>query len=500
MSFDRQGERYCDECGRTIVKAHRIHKGNDYCASCYPRVFVPQPCSSCSTPVRTHRHDSEAPVCRSCERQTRRCLRCERPVPKKAARLVNERPVCGPCAPYFLEAEPCAWCGAKSTRLSRAPRIGVHEKICSACRNKLNHGSCATCRRYRPIAGLLENGMPYCSACTPGTEQRHACPSCGIALPGSGHGKCTACLNEERIARETAVQTLALEREWAKDAYRGFGRWLLEAQSSKSSLAKVFIRHFSFFARLDASTADPAVLIGNGLLEHFSVAELRRHDLPVRFLSQNAGVALEEEAKLEHIERGRIAEKLISVRREPSSAILKRYVEWLEGQQTPKRTIRLYLTAASQLCLAERLSEDRPCLEDQLQRFLRKRPGLRASLFRWISFCRLVLSWDIQMPAAPPRKQGPHRTVRELSALLAKIEDVGVERAPLGLLQRTIAKAFGFTIQHMSPSRWTLRTQDDEVHLSDVTESVRVPTAMRELVTVWMRRVSQRPESDSPTN
>ncbi len=36
MSIDFKGQRYCDECGRTIINAHRLHKGAEYCSSCYP--------------------------------------------------------------------------------------------------------------------------------------------------------------------------------------------------------------------------------------------------------------------------------------------------------------------------------------------------------------------------------------------------------------------------------------------------------------------------------
>jgi hypothetical protein len=312
-----------------------------------------------------------------------------------------------------------------------------------------------------------------------------------LILPGNGKGRCTACLNRERIERDAAVQVLALERIWARTAYAAFGQWLLGEQPYKPNLTKTFAAHFPFFARLDAAMAHAEALRGNGLLAQVSVADLRKHELPVRFLA-GYGVALDDDAKQEQVERCRIAEKLIATRREPSGPLLKRYVEWLESQKTAVRTIRLYLTAASQLCLAERLGEDQPCSEDQIQRFLRRHPGARASLFRWLTFCREMLGWQVRMPVAPAsRKRGLPRTVRELSSLLTKIEAAGVERAPPAMLRRAVAKAFGFTIKRMSPSEWTLRREGDEVYLCQATESVRVPAPMHKLVTAWMRTVSQ---------
>jgi len=174
----------------------------------------------------------------------------------------------------------------------------------------------------------------------------------------------------------------------------------------------------------------------------------------------------------------------------PYGPLLRRYTDWLDDQGTPTRTIRLYLTAASQLCQDVGLAEGQPCSEEQLQRFLRRRPGARASLFRWITFCRATLGWDIKMPAMTSLKSRPPRTVRDLSALLAKIHAAGLEHAPVTMLQRAVAKAFGFPAKRMTPAAWTLRRQEDEIYLSDATESVRVPPPMRELVTTWMRRVS----------
>lgn len=323
----------------------------------------------------------------------------------------------------------------------------------------------------------------------PGAEQVHACPGCGSMLAGSGQGLCAGCLNHERIKRDAAVQVLALEREWSRAAYLSFGQWLLEAQPGKPRIAKVFAGHFPFFARLDVSVANPETLQGNGLLETFSVAELRKHLLPVRFLEAHFGASVDEAAKVEQVERSRISEKLLASRRTPYAAVLKHYADWLDGQATPTRTIRLYLTAASQLCEIERLGDSGQCSEDQLRHFLRRHPGARASLFRWLTFGRTVLGWEITMPQRSAGQARPPRTVRDLSVLIGKIEQLGIEQAPLQLLQRAIAKAFGFPAKRLSDSRWYVTERGEALHLSDAHESVRVPEPMRHLVKAWAERV-----------
>ncbi|MEQ7328397.1 hypothetical protein ABQE91_10855 [Xanthomonas campestris pv. campestris] len=296
-------------------------------------------------------------------------------------------------------------------------------------------------------------------------------------------------MNRERIERDAVVQVLALERDWSRAAYLGFGQWLLKAQPDKPYLAKVFASHFSFFARLDVSVASPDMLRGNGLLEMFSVAELRKHVLPVRFLEAHFGTKLDEAAKVEQVERSRIAEKLLASRRAPYAAVLKHYVSWLEEQGMPTRTIRLYLTAASQLCAAEALGESGQCSDVQLKHFLRRHPGARASLFRWLGFGRAVLGWEVTMPQRNSSNDRPPRTVRDLSVLMAKIEQVGLEEAPSGLLQRAIAKAFGFPSKRLSNGHWRATEIGEELYLFDEHDSVRVPKTMRRLVKVWTRRL-----------
>lgn len=315
-------------------------------------------------------------------------------------------------------------------------------------------------------------------------------------LAGSGQGRCTGCLNRERIERDAAVQVLALEREWSRAAYLGFGRWLLEAQPDKPHLAKVFAGHFPFFAQLDVSVANPDTLQGNGLLETFSVAELRKHLLPVRFLEAHLGASLDEAAKVEQVERSRITEKLLASRRAPYAVVLNRYVDWLNGHETPTRTIRLYLTAASQLCEIEGLGESGQCSEGQLQHFLRRHPGSRASLFSWLTFGRTVLGWEVTMPRRSSGAVRQPRTVRDLSVLISKIQQVGLDQASETLLRKAIAKAFGFQAIRMTSGEWSVRSEGSETYLSNSIESLRVPEAMRELVMVWARRSHRAAHSD----
>ncbi len=79
--------------------------------------------------------------------------------------------------------------------------------------------------------------------------------------------------------------------------------------------------------------------------------------------------------------------------------------------------------------------------------------------FRWLTFCRATLGWDLKMPAATSRNSRPPRTVRDLATLLAKIDAAGLDKTPPMLFQRAVAKAFGFPARRMAPATWTLRRE-----------------------------------------
>ena len=133
MSNDPRYGRHCDECGRDLVKAVRIHLEKEYCAACYKRTFVKAQCVTCQQSMRAHRHASEEPVCDSCIRGKRTCMRCDKPVPQ-AAKLVGKRAVCNTCAPYFRERRHCANCGKLSFRVSASLSSGIEGQICDSCR------------------------------------------------------------------------------------------------------------------------------------------------------------------------------------------------------------------------------------------------------------------------------------------------------------------------------------------------------------------------------
>lgn len=234
MGIDKKGVRFCDECGRGIAKAHKIHKSHEYCDTCYPRVFPSVPCSQCGESARPHRNDPQPPVCTACEIAQRKCIRCEKSVPR-AALVLDGKAVCPSCVPYFREPAACAHCDRKTTRLSSAPSHGITEKICESCRNKLTHATCGGCGKYRKVAQRSELGA-RCVRCVDNPEVEHACPDCGSAVHGAGKSRCRSCANKIAMMRELNLTSAIFRNEWVAILWTRFGIWLHGQNAAKANL------------------------------------------------------------------------------------------------------------------------------------------------------------------------------------------------------------------------------------------------------------------------
>jgi hypothetical protein len=443
MSVDLKYGRYCDECGRTIVKAHRVFENKDYCASCYPRVFVKRPCSACGASARVHKNASDASLCRPCTLADRVCIRCEKPVPK-AGILSDGKPVCPSCTPHFRTPLPCAQCGTLSTRLSAMPSAGITEKICESCRRQVDHKTCSVCRKHRKVAAISDDGRAICGSCAPDQTVAHSCSDCGTLVPGSGCARCRSCTNRDRLLAETRLAQAAVSRDWVRDLLGKFAVWLHGRQRDAPNLLAVFRRHEPFFEKIDAQYVVQEDLNADGLLTLFGTAGLRKHLLPSVFLTEAINLHVAPALKADSAEAGRISEKLLSAKKQPWGKLLDDFAFALKKNEVSVRTMRLYISAAEVLC-----STIPPApsgwSDEQLQKFLRKKPGLRANLFKFVSHCRSAYGWTTSMPPALRRERAVPRTVPQLAALLKKIHGDGLEATDGRTLARVIAKALGLT-------------------------------------------------------
>lgn len=488
MSVDPRHGRYCDECGRLIEKAHRIFEEKDYCTSCYARVFGPAACAKCGSATRVHRLATGQPLCRRCAIAERVCQRCGKPVPR-AGLISAGKVVCPACVPYFAPKAPCERCGVMSSRLSRAPSLGIEEKVCPSCRNKVTHRTCSACRKYRKVVGHTEQGRPYCAACQPHIATTHACPGCGSVVTGDGAARCRPCSNLDRLRRETALHVLGFNRDWVRRLYETYAGWLHEEQPHSPSLLRKFAASAAFFEQLDVSFVEMADVTGPRLLEVFGTRGLRKHLLASRFLLNALVVDISDAQKRDFADRELVRDKLARATKQPWGSLLKGYHDWLVARPLPIRTVRLYLTAAENFCVKISLTSKGPWSAEAIKRFLTKHPGSRASLAQFVTYCKARLEWAVEMPVNNPRGRSGFKTLRtvsELRRLLVEIQETGVDHVNKPALTKILAKSFGLRIRSLRSGEWAVEKHDERYWLRSTTENVEIPVQLEAVARAYI--------------
>lgn len=373
------------------------------------------------------------------------------------------------------------------------PSAGIIEKMCDTCRNKVTHRTCAACGKYRKVAGTLPGDRPHCSACLQNPGVSHSCPDCSVAVPGAGNARCRGCQNRVLILRESGLTAHALTHPWVRDLYLRFAVWLHERMAASPRLLGSFRSHHFFFERIDAQFARIGELTSSAMLKAFGPAELRKHLLVMQFLDAALGISIDEQNKADFAEQERIAAKIVESSRHPWGRVVADYSSALAQSEIAIRTQRMYLSAAVAFCGAVTFKNGGPWSEDGARHFLAKKPGNRANLTRFFSFCRQKYGWDVAMPQLDSTKQRPRlpRTVRELRTLLREIDAAGIENARMETLARVIAKSLGLrigVIMSLSPAQLL---DDGERYVLIVNgERIHIPEQLEEIATLYAARLA----------
>lgn len=414
---------HCGECGREMTKAHRVHKGQRYCATCYAGVFKRRVCPKCGDFARLQKNDEKA-VCKKCE-SDQPCIRCGK-TEYEVGKISPYGPVCNSCAPHFREPNPCGLCGRPSSRLTRVMRAGVEVPVCPKCASQ-DHGTCQACRRRRPLQ-KAPDGRLLCKVCLEKGEV--PCQSCGKWMPAGRGNVCEACYWQETFRKRLKLDQAAFSMPEIENAFGEFGEWLLaEVGGQKAALS--IHRYLPFFVEFESRWK--GVPGYADLLAHFGAEGLRRVRLPMRWLKDVHGVVPDANLREEDSERRRIEAIMASVPNGTSSAkALTGYRNSLtvrvKAGKTTLRSFRMALRPAASLLLAGDESGAKLPDQDALDRYLLEAPGQKAAVTGFVNYlCKthgLVL--EARVVKRKVRKTRRRRLEKKLMALM-RLPEMGEE-------------------------------------------------------------------------
>lgn len=455
MSIDKKFGRYCDECGRTIVSAVRIHLGKDYCRACYQTTFLKVPCSVCGDSMRAHRHASGPAVCATCTRSDRTCLRCGKFTPQ-AGKLVGQSAVCNSCSPHFREPSPCTSCGRLSTRLSKPLFAGLQDAVCDSCRNALNHATCSICNRYRPVHVRGDDERPRCKDCLPNLQVTHPCPSCDTTVSGSGYGRCRPCINMSAVRRDGELLAAQLESLWSRSLWLGFVESQLKVRSESPALRGRVSNSAGFFQELEKHFRAAEEITSESLCAKIDSRLLRKHLLASRFVVSHLQLDGFEETREGATEHRRAEDILSRCQGMPWHGVLSEYLMRLRHEKAAPRTARLYLRAAETFCVNARVDASKPWPELAIVNHLKHLPGSANSLSRFVAHCKDRYGWDVQVPdkakwASPSTKI--KKSVETLRKALRDAATQPIDQMPMKVVTRVLSTAMGVPASQLTTDR-----------------------------------------------
>lgn len=420
MSVPVTATQMCDECGKDVARIWRVHKGHKYCSTCYAREFKRRLCPKCGNFAKLLKSDPNA-ICQKCQ-VDKPCARCGK-TDYEVGKITEYGPVCGHCATYFREPEPCEVCGKPTKRLTRVSRLGHDRRVCPSCA-RVDHGVCEACRRNR-LLQQAEDGRLLCKTCH--EQGEIPCPECEQPMPAGRGKQCEACYWRELLKKRVEMDCGAFSAPVIADHFRTFGEWLCkEVEPHKAAIT--LNRYLPFFLEIEKQwKAMPEYGV---LLKHFGTLRLRRVLLPMKWMQEANLVVPDNLSKQEDSDQRRIVTTLNKVGKTGKErAILDGYYKSLmvdlTEEKTTLRSIRLALTPAAALLIKGR--EMGRMLPDQkvLDSYLEETPGQRAAVSGFVCYLRVKHEVALALPKANSGKALLNRKKKLEAEMLVLMREGG---------------------------------------------------------------------------
>lgn len=410
----------CDECGKDVAQIWRVYKGHKYCSTCYSREFKRRLCPKCGNFAKLLISDPNA-ICQKCQ-VTKPCARCGK-TDYEVGKITEYGPVCGHCATYFREPEPCKVCGKPSKRLTRVSRLGHDRRVCPSCA-RVDHGVCEACHRNR-LLEHAEDGRMLCKTCHTQGEVR--CTTCEQPMPAGRGKQCEACYWRQLLDKRVTVDCAAFSVPLMGEHFRAFGDWL--GKEVGHHKAAISLKHYlSFF--LDIEKQWKAIPEYAVLLKHFGTLRLRRVFLPMKWMQEANLVVPDSLAKQEDSDQRRIVATLDRVgKRTKERNILDGYLKTLmvdrSLENTTLRSIRLAMTPAGSLLLKGRDMKRMPPDQKVLDVYLDETPGQRAAVSGFVCYLRDKHGALISLPKTNSEKARLNRKKKLEAEMLGLMREGG---------------------------------------------------------------------------
>lgn len=300
-------------------------------------------------------------------------------------------------------------------------------------------------------------------------KEKGQCPKCGEVTPNRGNRLCATCYWVPRAQHYAMLQLARLEQTWTQELWRTFEVWLLRNFSPYNAWKWMF-RSGDAFVEFDERFSCAQDMTTESVLAIGGPEWLRKHGYVSRFLAYTQIVDIKDRERNEWVELRRIQD-ILDASTDENRQILNAFIDYCRsGTRIQSKTLRVYLKAGHSFLHSTRSPIWRVS-EKSISNFLRRHPGQRSSLFRFVTFLREAgYAPGANVPKRAKRYQSGYsgRVLGRVEAFIQEFyatESVPRKRA---LCAATIAETLGL------PLEYCLRLNRESVNLESQPCQIRV--------------------------
>ena len=247
------------------------------------------------------------------------------------------------------------------------------------------------------------------------------------------------------MERRVGLCTEMVSQPWAGALFREFCGWDGLARTA-GDMTRRIDAYAAFFFTIDRHCASRDALGQGLLLRLFGAEGLRRHHVVVRFLVGHLALDWDPGRTEAFTEAGRAEAVLAAADEHPWGSALRAYHDNLtRGPALRPGTIRLYLNAADGLLRQAGHADLAFLKQADVERYLRRKPGQRASLTGFLAYAALALEVRLTAPARKRRirpKTREKALLRDVRALLGQLDRAGNVGEGRAVLAAAISKIY----------------------------------------------------------
>ncbi|MGO1502576.1 MAG: hypothetical protein ACTHWH_14965 [Marinobacter sp.] len=286
------------------------------------------------------------------------------------------------------------------------------------------------------------------------------CPKCGAVTPNKGNRLCATCYWVPRAQHSAKLQLARLEQPWTQDLWRAFEVWVLRNFNPYNAWKWMFPSGDAF-VEFDGRFSSTQDMTTESVLSIGGAEWLRKHGYVSRFLAYTKIVDITDRERNEWTEQQRI-QKTLDAASNKHRQVLTAFIDYCRSDRgVQSKTLRVYLKAA-QTFLQSTQTPIPEINEKSVGNFLRRHPGHRACLFRFVTFLR---ESGYAMEAAVPKCAKKYRSgysekvVGRVEAFIREFEATKSVPRKRALCAATIAETLGLPLEH------SLRLRREDLNL-----------------------------------